>query len=82
MFYLALVPNIVDLAEVTLSAWAVLSVLTVAVLFLVLLPYPFAATRLRSVFSDARALRRLNRGAALLIGGVGTLLFADATRGR
>ena len=82
VFYLALLPNVIDLASVTLIDWAVLSALTLAVLFAVMLPYSLAAARLRSVFASAVALRQLNRGAALFIGGAGALILADAARTR
>lgn len=80
VFYLALLPNVIDLTSVAVVDWVVLSVLTVAVLFAVLLPYSVAASKLRSVFSNTIALRRLNRGAALFIGGAGALILSDAVR--
>ena len=82
VFYLALLPNVIDLASVTVLDWLVLSVLTLAVLFAVMLPYSVAAARLRALFASAVALRRLNRGAALFIGGAGALILADAARTR
>lgn len=82
VFYLALLPNVIDLAAVTLTDWLILSLLTFAVLFVVLLPYSYAAAKLRGVFSNATALRRLNRGAALFIGGAGALIISDTVRGR
>lgn len=82
VFYLALLPNVIDLASVTLLDWAVLSALTMAVLLVVMLPYSLAAGRLRGVFASRAALRRLNRGAALFIGGAGALILSDAARTR
>ena len=82
VFYLALLPNVIDLTAVTILDWSVLSVITVAVLFVVLLPYSIAASQLRQVFSNKVALRRLNRGAALFIGGAGSLILVDAARSR
>lgn len=80
VFYLALLPNVIDLTAVTVFDWLVLSVITVAVLFGVLLPYSIVASRLRQVFSNEVALLRLNRGAALFIGGAGSLILVDAAR--
>lgn len=82
VFYLALLPNVVDLASVTLLDWAVLSALTMLMLLAVLMPYSLLAGRLRRVFASTVALRRLNCGAALFIGGAGALLLTDAARAR
>ena len=82
VFYLALLPNVIDLAAVTILDWALLSVLTMVILLVVMLPYTMLAAKLRSVFASATALRRLNRGAALFIGGAGALILADAASAR
>ena len=82
VFYLALLPNVIDLASVTPLDWAILSALTLLVLFAVMLPYSLLAARLRRVFASATALRRLNRGAAMFIGGAGALILADAANAR
>ena len=82
VFYLALLPNVIDLASVTALDWAILSALTMLILFAVMLPYSLLAARLRRVFASATALRRLNRGAALFIGGAGALILADAANAR
>ena len=80
VFYLALLPNVLDLSAVGLFDWFLLSVLTMAVLVAVLLPYALLASRLRSVLTRPSALRRLNRGAAVMIGGAGALILRDAIR--
>lgn len=82
VFYLALLPNVIDLASVSLIDWFVLSLLTFGVLFIVLLPYSYAAAKLRGIFSNMTALRRLNRAASLFIGGAGAVILSDAIRGR
>jgi threonine/homoserine/homoserine lactone efflux protein len=82
VFYLALLPNVIDLTTVAFIDWMVLSLLTFGVLFIVLLPYSYAASKLRGVFSNSMALRRLNRGASLFIGGAGALILSDTVRGR
>lgn len=78
VFYLALLPNVLDLAEVGLMDWLVLSVLTLAVLLAVLTPYAVLAARLRITLTRPSSLRRLNRSAATLIGGAGGLILNDA----
>lgn len=81
VFYLALVPNVLDLSAVGLVDWLVLSALTVAVLMAVLTPYAALAGRLRALLTRPAALRRLNRGAAVLIGGAGALILREAAVG-
>ncbi|ABD56017.1 LysE family translocator [Jannaschia sp. CCS1] len=78
VFYLALVPNVIDLEQVGLSSWPILSVLTILVLLAVLIPYAALADRLRQFFASSRARRRLNRGAAMAIGGAGIAILSDA----
>ena len=80
VFYLALLPNVLDLTAVDLVDWALLSALTMAVLVAVLMPYALLAARLRVVLTRPAALRRLNRGAAIMIGGAGALILRDAVR--
>lgn len=78
VFYLALVPNILDLTAVSIEDWLALCILTMAVLVAVLMPYAILASRLRMVLTRPVALRRLNRSAAVLIGGAGGLILSDA----
>ena len=65
VFYLALLPTVIDMAGVRLHEWLVLSVLTIGILYAVLLPYAALAARARSFFKDPGAMRILNRFAAL-----------------
>ncbi|MEM1363440.1 MAG: LysE family translocator [Pseudomonadota bacterium] len=80
VFYLALLPNVLDLTAVGLMDWALLSALTMAVLVAVLVPYSLMAARLRVLLTRPTALRRLNRAAATMIGGAGALILRDAVR--
>lgn len=80
VFYLALLPNVLDLTKVGLVDWFVLSTLTMTTLMLVLVPYAVLAGRLRTVLTRPKALRTLNRGAAVMIGGAGALILRDAAR--
>ena len=80
VFYLALLPNVLDLAAVGFADWLLLSALTMAVLIAVLMPYALLASRLRAVLTQPAALRRLNRGAAIMIGGAGALILSDTVR--
>lgn len=78
VFYLALLPNVIDLAVVDVTDWAILSVLTLITLFAVLIGYAACAMRLRKALTTPRALRKLNRSAAALIGGAGVMILYDA----
>ena len=82
VFYVALVPNVIDLAAVEPLDWLLLSMLTITTLLAVLLPYSVLASRLRKVLSSPNAVRRLNRGASALIGGAGALILHDAIAGQ
>jgi threonine/homoserine/homoserine lactone efflux protein len=68
-FYLALVPNLIDLGRVDLLGYAELAGVCVSILSLVFTAYVIAAARARVLFSSARAMRLLNRmGGALMAG--------------
>jgi threonine/homoserine/homoserine lactone efflux protein len=77
IFYLALTPTLVDLRTITLSDYAVLAAVTVAVLLVVLVPYLVLAAKARSLLKAPHALRALNRIAAAFMGGAAV---AIATR--
>ncbi len=81
VFYGALLPNVIDLAEVDVTRWAILSVLTILILFIAMTPYVLATSRAKAVLTSARALKRLNRGAASFIGGAGAFILAQAVQG-
>jgi threonine/homoserine/homoserine lactone efflux protein len=67
VFYLALLPNIVDLAAVTLWGWLELSAVVLAVLALVYGAYVVLAARTRRLFSSPRAMRMVNRGSGTVM---------------
>ncbi|MCE7030392.1 LysE family translocator [Jiella avicenniae] len=78
VFYLALLPTVLDLHAVGVSEWSVLSILTVLVLFAVLSPYALVAAKGRALMTQPAALRRLNRIAGGIIGGAGALILGEA----
>ncbi len=78
IFYLALLPTVVDLKTIGLADWGTLSVLTVLVLFVALTPYAFLASRARSMMKHSAALTRLNRFAAGIIGAAGMMILGQA----
>lgn len=64
IFYMALLPTVVDLEAMTLERFAWLVVITVVGLYLVVIPYVAAAAKAREFLRNPRALKLLNRGAA------------------
>lgn len=69
VFYLALLPNLVDLAGITLVAWLELVATMLLVLTLIDLGYILLAARTRRVLRSARAMRLANRVSAGVMGG-------------
>jgi len=76
LFYIAIVPTIVDLGTVTLGDCVVLLSLTAVILTLVQLPFAFAGAKARGALQSPRALRLVNRGAALFMGGAAVTIAA------
>ncbi len=68
VFYLALLPAIVDLNTVTFQDYAILVALTAAILLVILLPYLALATRTRALLQTPKALKRISRVAAGFLG--------------
>lgn len=77
IFYLALLPTVLDLHSVGIGKWALLALVTVAVLFATLAPYAVLASRARSMMKRPAAVMRLNRFAAGIIGGTGALILGQ-----
>jgi threonine/homoserine/homoserine lactone efflux protein len=69
IFYLALVPTLVDLHGLTAADYGVLVLCTVVVLLIVLVPYLALAAKARWLLRTPRALKVLNRTAASFMGG-------------
>lgn len=76
-FYLALMPLVLDLSQVTTAIWAsVLVPVTVGVLVIVGSFYVIGASVLRSGLATHRAQKWLNRGASLaMLGAAGSMLL-------
>ncbi|UWQ07463.1 LysE family translocator [Aliiroseovarius crassostreae] len=77
VFYLALLPTLVDLETIGLLTWAKLSVLTFLVLFATLTPYAFLAAKARGMMKSPTALQRLNRVAGGVIGAAGAVILGQ-----
>jgi len=78
VFYLALLPNVIDLQSVAFRDWAVMVALTSMVLATVLTPYAILAAKAQKAMSRSGALVRMNRIAAGIIGAAGAMILAQA----
>jgi len=77
VFYLALLPNLIDLASITPLGYAELVLVTLIVCTIVDGGYIVLAARARRLFRSPRAMRFVNRGAGALMAGAAA---AVATR--
>ena len=70
VFFMALLPAIVDLPKLTVTDFALIASLCATILSAVMSAYVFAAGRARKMFKSSQAMRRLNRSAGLVMAGV------------
>lgn len=76
MFYVALLPTIVDINSVTLAGWAELVAVMLAVLVFVDLVWVLFAARARHFLRSSRAVRIANRTSAGLMAGAAAAIAA------
>ncbi len=76
IFYLALMPTLVDMAAITVTDYGVLALCTVAVLLVVLVPYLVLAANARALLKSPRALKAMNRTAAGFMVGAAAAIAA------
>ena len=76
VFYLALLPNIIDLAAVTVWGWLELSLVVLGVLTLVYGCYVALAARTRLLFTSPRAMRMVNRGTGAVMASAAAAIAA------
>lgn len=76
MFYLALLPTIIDLGSVTLIGWVELTVTMVLVLIAVDIAWMIAAAQARRLLKSERAMRFANRVSATMMGGAAVAIAA------
>jgi threonine/homoserine/homoserine lactone efflux protein len=74
VFYLALLPSIIDLAGITPLAWLKLTATMLAILAVIDLGYIVLAARARRLLRSPRALRIANRTSATILGGAAVTL--------
>lgn len=78
VFYLALLPTVLDLRSIGLAEWALLVPVTALVLTAVLTPYAMLAARARGLMRRPAAMQRLNRVAGGIIGATGVVILGQA----
>jgi len=76
VFYLALLPNIIDLTHVTLAGWLALSAVALSILTLVFGTYVALAARTRRLFTSPRAMRMVNRGTGAVMASAAVAIAA------
>lgn len=75
VFYIALLPSVIDLTSVSLNAYLVMAIITAAVLFVVLTPYIVLASKAKDTFKNEKSLKIMGRSAsAILTGTAGWIL--------
>jgi len=76
LFFMALLPTVLDLGRMTPAVFAQVGALLLLVLGGVLCGYVFAAARARRLFTSPRAIRAVNRGAGVAIAGAAVAVVA------
>jgi threonine/homoserine/homoserine lactone efflux protein len=76
VFFLSIMPLVVDLDAINLGLAAELAATMVCGLSAVLLTYALAANRARKLFSSSRAMKIINRGAAGVMAGAALAIAA------
>lgn len=74
LFYVALVPTLIDINGIDLRDYAILLTATFVVLIAVLIPYMLLASRARNMLKQPRALQSLNRVAAGILAGTAAFI--------
>jgi threonine/homoserine/homoserine lactone efflux protein len=78
LFYVALVPTLIDIGNIGLRDYALLLTTTFVVLIVVLVPYMLLASRARTMLKQPRALQALNRVAAGILAGTAAFIATRA----
>jgi len=78
LFYVALVPTLIDLNGIGLREYAILLATTFVVLLVVLVPYMLLASRARMMLKQPRALQALNKTAAGILAGTAAFIATRA----
>jgi threonine/homoserine/homoserine lactone efflux protein len=76
VFFVSILPLVVDLKAMTLASFAEIFVVCAICLIAVLSGYVLAANGARALFQSARAMRNINRGAASIMAGAAVVIAA------
>ncbi|MEH3126788.1 LysE family translocator [Agrobacterium cavarae] len=79
LFYVALVPTLIDIRGIGLPEYALLIGLTLTVLMAVLLPYILLASKARTLLKRPSGLTILNRTAAGILAGTAAMIATRAS---
>lgn len=74
LFFLALLPTVVDLTTINLVTFTEISLAIVILMPAVLFSYVFLAARARQMFTTPKSVRRLNRGSGLAMAGAAVVV--------
>lgn len=74
MFFLAIMPLVVDLASLSLETFAILALVNICVIVPVMLGYALLANRARGLFRSPRAMRTANRTTAGIMAGTAIVM--------
>lgn len=78
LFYVALVPTLININSIGLREYAILVAATFVVLLVVLVPYMLLASRARTFLKRPKALQLLNRVAASILAGTAAFIATRA----
>lgn len=70
-FFLALLPSVVNLKRLEMAGYLQLLAVCILIMPPIMLSYAAGADKLRSVLTNKKARKRLNRGAAIIMAGAG-----------
>jgi len=76
LFYISILPTVLDIGGLSFWDMAALLAVTAAILTAVQFPFAIAGARTRSALQSPRAMRLLNRGAAVCMGGAAATIAA------
>ncbi|MCY1237284.1 homoserine/Threonine efflux protein [compost metagenome] len=79
LFYVALVPTLIDIADIGPRDYGLLLAATFLVLLAVLVPYMLLAARARLLLKQRKALQALNRVAASVLAGTAAYIAVRAS---
>jgi len=74
LFFLALLPTVIDLASMNLLRFIEISLAIVVIMPIVMFSYVFLAARAREMFTTPRAVRRLNRSSGIAMAGAAVVV--------